>query len=125
MPRSERLPLRSWDVNVDLAPLVAGRSKREPCQSAKKKSLLRLMGPPSVAPYSFQRWRAVGSPLKLLDHSLALKKSLRRYSKRLPWNWLVPDFRLTLITPPRKWPNSALGLLVITLNSWMASTLGE
>src|ERR1700756_1187025 len=83
------------------------------------------MGPPTVPPNSFQRWRAVGRPLKLLDHSLALKKSLRRYSNTLPWNWLVPDFRLTLITPPRNWPNSALGLLVVTLNSWMASMLGE
>jgi hypothetical protein len=43
----------------------------------------------------------------------------------LPWIWLVADLRLTLMTPPRKWPNSALGLLVRTLNSWIASTLGE
>src|SRR5215471_8973311 len=123
MPRSDRLPLTSCGVKVVLGLEVAGRSKREPWKSAKKNSLFFLTGPPTVPPYSFQRGR--GRPLKLLDHSLALKKSLRRYSNRLPWNWLVPDLRLTLMTPPRNWPNSALGLLVITLNSAMASTLGE
>jgi hypothetical protein len=88
------------------------------------------MGPPSVPPNSFQRslggaLLADGSALKFLDHSLALKKSLRRYSNRLPWKALLPDLRLTLITPPRNCPYSALGLLVTTLNSWMASTFGE
>src|SRR5438034_8430565 len=88
------------------------------------------MGPPNVPPNSFQRRLAgalltVGSELKLRDHSFALKKSLRRNSNRLPWNWLVPDFVLTLITPPRNWPNDAFGLFVMMLNSWIASTLGE
>src|ERR1700722_693512 len=89
-----------------------------------------MMGPPNVAPNSFQRifggaLFTVGSGLKLRDHSLALKKSLRRNSNALPWYWLVPDLVLTLITPPRKCPNSAPGLFAITANSWMASTLGE
>ena len=62
--------------------------------------------------------------MKLVDHSLALKKSLRRNSNMLPWYWFVPDLVLTLMTPPRKCPNSALGLFVMTLNSSIASTLG-
>src|SRR3974390_3830370 len=98
---SVRFPLTLAAVNVVTGCGVAGRSKREPWKSAKKNSLSFLIGPPIVPPYSFQCWRGVGWPLKLLDHSLALKKSLRRNQNALPWKELPPDFRLAFTTPPR------------------------
>jgi DNA-binding NarL/FixJ family response regulator len=37
---------------------------------------------------------------------------------------LVPDFVVRLTTPPLNRPNSAAGLLLSILNSWMASMIG-
>src|SRR5437763_9701511 len=52
---------------------------------------------------------------------LAFRTVFRRYSYAVPWNALVPDLVLILITPPVYLPNSAVLLCVWTLNSWMLS----
>ena len=56
--------------------------------------------------------------------SCAFKRSLRKNSNTLPWKALVPDLVVRLTTPPLNRPNSAGGLLVSILNSWMASMIG-
>ncbi len=55
----------------------------------------------------------------------ALSASFRRNSNAVPWNALPPARVVRFTTPPLKRPNSAGGLLVSTLNSWMASTTGK
>ena len=55
----------------------------------------------------------------------AFRASLAGDSNAEPWNWLLPDLVLRLMTPPLKRPNSAGGVLVTTLNSWIASMTGK
>jgi len=53
---------------------------------AKKKALFRLIGPPRLPPKVF----AVLFGLTEAPYGLASKALFCRYSKRLPWNSLVP-----------------------------------
>ena len=55
----------------------------------------------------------------------AFSASCRKNSKTLPRNALLPDLVVRLTTPPLKRPNSAGGLLLSILNSWIASTFGK
>jgi hypothetical protein len=43
----------------------------------------------------------------------------------MPWSWFEPDLVVTLIAAPGALPYSAEYGLVTTLNSWMASSMGE
>ena len=82
------------------------------------------MGPPSTPPNWLRRY--VGFTGLLDAKTLrALSASLRRNSKPVPCTLLVPDFVVRLTTPPLKRPNSAGGLFVSILNSWMASMFGK
>src|ERR1700722_19760976 len=67
---------------------------------------------------------AVPQATQLLDQLLALRSSLRKSSKPVPWNWLVPDLVTTLITLPPRYPYCAWKLLVRTETSSMDSALG-
>src|ERR1019366_936699 len=89
-------------------------------------SLSFLMGPPKVPPNWFQRIgdRKFCPMVQFRAQLLALSLSLRKYSNTLPWYWLVPLLITTLTMPPWKLPNSAEALLVIMLNSAMASGFG-
>ena len=51
-------------------------------------------------------------------------ESSRRYSNTEPWSSLVPERIVRFTAAPPNTPNSAVGLLVWTLNSWMASRGG-
>src|SRR5690349_1955810 len=55
---------------------------------------------------------------------MALRSVLRRNSNRVPWSWLVPERITAFTTAPPTRPYSALKLLVMTLNSAMASGEG-
>ena len=48
-----------------------------------------------------------------------------RTRRRVPRNALLPDLVVRLTTPPLKRPNSAGGLLLSILNSWIASMFGK
>src|SRR5213080_1898254 len=61
---------------------------------------------------------------KLFDQLFAFNLSLRKNSHASPWKLLVPDLIVALTIPPSKFPNSAEALLVIRLNSSMASGAG-
>ena len=82
-------------------------------------------GPPTEPPNWFMWKGGLAEPARLLKKSLASSLSLRRNSKSEPWKALVPLLVVTLRTPPPKRPNSAAMLLLSTLNSTRASTLGR
>src|SRR3954451_15244797 len=78
------------------------------------------MGPPKTKPY----WLRLSfglTPLDGLKNPVALSASLRLNSQALPRNWLVPLRIDAFTTAPPVRPNSALKLLVWTLNSSTAS----
>ena len=87
-----------------------------------KKVRFLMIGPESWAPYwcrSRGAFFAVGRAKKFL----ASNDSLRKYSKRVPWNSLLPDLVETEMTPAPR-PNSAEKVPVSTLNSRTDSTEG-
>ena len=55
----------------------------------------------------------------------AFSDSWRKNSKAVPRKALLPDLVVRLTTPPLKRPNSAGGLLLSILNSWIASMFGK
>ena len=55
---------------------------------------------------------------------LEFRDASRRYSNTEPWKSFVPERIVRLTAAPPNTPNSAVGLLVWTLNSWMASSGG-
>src|SRR5207302_8844334 len=63
-------------------------------------------------------------PLNPFSHWFEFSLSFLKYSQRSPWKLFVPDLIVVLTIPPWKLPNSAEALLVIRLNSWMASGAG-
>ena len=63
-------------------------------------------------------------PARLLKKLFASKLSLRKNSKRSPWNELVPDFVIAFTTFPMLQPYWAVKAFVCTLNSWISSTPG-
>src|SRR5579863_2398818 len=126
----EKSPVRHG-VGIRVAAEVEGGVLlRRLCSSMKKKSLSLMMWPPNVPPNWFQRSAERGTatpadgPFQLLAQEFEFSLSLRKYSKRSPWNLLVPDLITTLMMPPWKLPNSAEALFVVSLNSSMASGLG-
>src|SRR6476659_423357 len=66
----------------------------------------------------------LGFPALLLQKSFASVALLRRYSNKVPCSSLVPDLVETFKTPPENRPHSAERLLLSTLNSCAASTVG-
>ena len=62
-----------------------------------------MIHPFRLAPNWFRRNGCLGPRAKKF---LASRTLLRRNSNRLPWNWFVPDFVMTLTTSPIR-PNSA------------------
>ena len=72
-------------------------------------------GPPSDPPKLFWTNGGLSSPARLPKNVLELSALLRWYSKRLPRKVLVPEREAMLMTPPVNRPNSALLLLVCTL----------
>src|ERR1700681_4670533 len=83
-----------------------------------------MIGPPIVTPNWFWTNCERGTPLSLLKKLLASKTVLRRYSYADPWKAFDPDLDVNETTPPEKLPNSGLGTLVTTRNSWTASCVG-
>ena len=82
-----------------------------------------IIGPPNVAPYWF--WMNSGLPPPAgWKYGVASSAEFRRNSNTLPWKALVPDFMVTLTTPPAACPNSAEKVEVWTLNSSMPSITG-
>src|ERR1051326_1285225 len=65
-----------------------------------------------------------GAPTMLFCVVLASSLELRRYSKAEPYSLFLPDLIVVLTVPPPVRPNCASKVLVITLNSWIASMLG-
>src|ERR1043166_9612289 len=108
-----KMPLRASEVDT-VRVWVRLCCTRCDCQLKKKKILFLRMGPPSEAPYWLRMRTSRGSPPRLLNQSLALYAVLRLYSKRLPWNWLVPERVTTCTCAPEFRPYSALATLVIT-----------
>ena len=85
----------------------------------------RRIGPPTTPPNWLRRNFGLTG---LVD-----AKKLRAFSDLVPEELegacratsLVPDFVVRLTTPPLKRPNSAGGLLLSILNSWIASMFGK
>src|ERR1700686_3330850 len=123
---AEKSPVRSAVVNTVFCPDELGISKRWSWKSAKKKSLFLRIGPPTVPPNIFHRSFCLGSAgyARLFDQLFAFRTSFRKNSQTSPWRPLVPDLIVALIMPPSKLPNSAGALLVMRLNSWIASGAG-
>ena len=82
------------------------------------------MGPPATPPNWWRRncGFTVPAGAKKLR---AFIDSCRANSKTLPRSALAPDLVVRLTTPPLNRPNSAGGLLLSILNSWIASMLGK
>src|SRR4051812_774816 len=93
--RLEKSPWRQAIGMMVVAETLGGDARRKPRESAKKNSLSFLIGPPKVPPNWFQRIgeRKFWPTVQLRAQLLAFSLSLRKVSNRLPWNWLVPDFR--------------------------------
>ena len=86
----------------------------------KKNERSRTIGPPKTPP-NWLRLSIGFSPEDGLKKPVAFSAVLRLNSHAVPWNWLVPLRKLALMTAPPARPNSALKLLVWTLNSSTAS----
>jgi hypothetical protein len=84
-----------------------------PWYAPKKNSLFRTMGPPSVPPY----WLRFSVSVSEAKAFRALRAPLRKNSKMLPWNSLVPDFVTAFTVPAECWPYCADKPLVSSLNS--------
>src|SRR5712692_6161967 len=82
------------------------------------KVLFLTMGPPAEPP-NWLRRKGGFCAAKVLRASKAL---FRKNSKTPPWNWLVPDLKTAVTTPPVDLPYWAVYSLVKTLNSLTAST---
>ena len=82
------------------------------------------MGPPIAPPNWFCLNGCRETRPAFEKKLLASNFSLRKNSKRLPWNAFVPDLIVALMIAPAERPNSALKLFVFTLNSSTASTDG-
>ena len=50
---------------------------------------------------------AAGNAVPVVEVGLASSELLRRYSHTSPWNGLVPDLMVALMTAPAEVPNSA------------------
>ena len=87
---------------------------------AKKNARSRRIGPPNTPP-NWLRLSVGLTPDDGLKKPVALSAVLRLNSQAVPRNWLVPLRNVALITAPPARPNSALKLLVWTLNSSTAS----
>src|SRR5512140_886925 len=87
-----------------------------------KKVLFLTIGPEICAPY-WCRSRGAFFALGRAKKFFASNFSLRRYSKAVPWNSLLPDFVETETTPEPR-PTAAEQLPVSTLNSRTDSTEG-
>src|SRR6476620_3852727 len=83
-----------------------------------------MNGAPPLAPNWLNRNGGRTSPERFANQSLAFSLSFRRKSYSEKCRSLVPDFVITLKTPPAARPYSALKALVSTLNSCTESTLG-
>ena len=94
---------------------------RVPWYEPKTKVRFRISGPPAAKP----NWLCFRSGLSTEKKLRAFSALLRRYSQSEPCNWLDPARVATTNRPPPKRPYSALKLLVITLNSWIASGDGR
>src|SRR6266545_6477177 len=82
-----------------------------------------MIGPPRFPPncwYLVSGFFAVGEAKKLL----AWVASLFPKANRVPLNWLVPDFRTTVVTDPPARPNSASKLEVVTFTELIDSAEG-
>ena len=96
-----------------------------PWKSAKKNVLSLRIGPLTVPPNWCWLNFGLALPARLLNQLFASSESLRRNSNTLPWKSLPPDLIWRLTTPPMDFPNSAEYVLVCSLNSSRASTLGK
>src|SRR3954447_5771892 len=67
---------------------------------------------------------ARGVPAALAKKLLASNDAASLLKKALPWSLLVPDFRLTLTTPPSVEPVETSKVAVCTLNSETTSEIG-
>jgi hypothetical protein len=68
----------------------------------------------------------VGCPAETSRYGLrAVRPSLRKNPKALPWKLLLPDFDVMFTTPPVTPPNSALSPCDWTLNSCSESMSGS
>ena len=82
-----------------------------------------MIGPPRVAPncwYLVLGFAAVAEE----KYCRAWVDSVFPKAKTLPLNWLVPDFRTTVVTDPPALPNSASKFEVLTLTESMDSAEG-
>src|SRR6266513_1538787 len=98
---AEKSPVR-W-ARVGTVEITARLEAWRVCSQLRKKWVLSLrIGPPSEPPNWLRRsggfWRA-----KKLRASSA---ELRKYSKSLPWNWLVPERVESATIPPVECPYS-------------------
>ncbi len=86
----------------------------------KKNDRFLTIGPPKTPPY-WLRLNFGLTPELGLKKPVALSEVLRLNSHTVPWKSLVPLRKVALMTAPPARPNSALKLLVWTLNSSTAS----
>src|SRR5580658_10399959 len=88
----------------------------------KKNSLFFLTGPPIEKPNWLRTKTGLVIPYALSLKLLEAKSETRLNSYAVPWNWLVPDLVVTLITPASARPYSAVKLLVMMPTSWTESS---
>src|ERR1700732_265972 len=96
-------------MHADAPQLTTGRPAHWPTPSyAPNKNVRSLNRPqPADPPNWFCRSAFFLRPLALVKKLAASSLSLRRKSKPLPWNALVPDRVMALMTPPELTPCSA------------------
>src|ERR1700682_355690 len=110
--RLTTLPARTASeivMQADAAQLTTGKpADLRPPSYAPKRNVrsLKIRHPPDP-PNWFCRKLFLWRPLALVKKFAASSLSLRRKSNPLPWNALVPDRVIALITPPEVKPYSA------------------
>src|SRR5439155_15343859 len=115
--RALKSPASAAGVGMKLVVVGGCERLRVPWKPPKKKSLLAMTLPPTVAPNWF-RLRLSCLPAK---NGRAFREPLRRYSNRSPCKRFDPDLVTTLTVAPGCVPKRADRALVSTLNSCSAS----
>src|SRR6516164_1246553 len=74
------------------------------------------MGPPKAPPNRLYRRAGLGTPVRLLLHSLAFNASFRKNSKALPWYEFVPDLIVVALIVVHHVQDVVVCLLLITVD---------
>src|SRR5512134_2735829 len=101
--KPEKSPFSQLSLAGTVARISANSRKRQPSYEAKKKVLSLMIGPPMFTPnwLWLNSGGSLGTPPTTSRYELrAVRPSLRKKPKAVPWKRLLPDFEVMFTTPP-------------------------